>query len=106
MASTYGLRRMLSAIRRTFVADTRWKGTFARYPVVIFRGGRTFWARLGSRGVPLCLRRIAHFFTTFLSEPECPRKMRVGANSPSLWPTRFSVTYTGTQVLPLYTEIV
>jgi hypothetical protein len=52
------------------------------------------------------LRGVAHFFTTFLSDPEWPRKIRVGENSPNLWPTRFSVTYTGTQVLPLYTEIV
>jgi len=38
--------------------------------------------------------------------PECPRKVRVGANSPSLCPTMFSVTNTGTNVLPLCTAIV
>src|SRR5579864_4461517 len=32
--------------------------------------------------------------------------MRVGANSPSLWPTMFSCTYTGTCFLPSYTAIV
>src|ERR1700743_2993546 len=35
-----------------------------------------------------------------------PLKVRVGANSPSLWPTMFSVTYTGTNFLPLCTAIV
>ena len=32
--------------------------------------------------------------------------MRVSANSPSLWPTMFSVTYTGMCCLPLCTAIV
>src|SRR5262245_16197060 len=32
--------------------------------------------------------------------------MRVAANSPSLWPTIWSVTYTGTCCLPLWTAIV
>ena len=32
--------------------------------------------------------------------------VRVGANSPSLWPTMFSVTYTGMNFLPLCTAIV
>src|SRR5687768_15971462 len=33
-------------------------------------------------------------------------KMRVSANSPSLWPTMFSVTYTGMCCLPLCTAMV
>ena len=33
-------------------------------------------------------------------------KVRVSANSPSLWPTMFSVTYTGMCCLPLCTAIV
>ena len=32
--------------------------------------------------------------------------MRVGANSPSLWPTMFSVTYTGMNFFPLCTASV
>ena len=32
--------------------------------------------------------------------------MRVGANSPSLWPTMFSVMYTGMNFFPLCTAIV
>src|SRR4051812_17982079 len=36
----------------------------------------------------------------------CPLNVRVGANSPSLWPTMFSVTYTGMNFLPLCTAIV
>ena len=39
-------------------------------------------------------------FTAFLS-PVCPWKVRVGANSPSLCPTMFSVTNTGTCLRPL-----
>lgn len=38
--------------------------------------------------------------------PECPLKLRVGENSPSLWPTMFSVTYTGMNLLPLCTAKV
>ena len=36
----------------------------------------------------------------------CPLNARVGANSPSLCPTMFSVTYTGTNFLPLCTASV
>ncbi len=35
--------------------------------------------------------------------PPCDLKTRVGANSPSLWPTMFSVTCTATKSLPLCT---
>ena len=37
---------------------------------------------------------------------EWPLNVRVGENSPSLWPTMFSVTYTGMNFLPLCTAIV
>src|SRR5437773_9780305 len=37
---------------------------------------------------------------------ECPLNMRVKLNSPSLWPTIFSVTYTGMNFLPLCTAMV
>src|SRR5579864_5488654 len=37
---------------------------------------------------------------------ECPLKLRVKLNSPSLWPTMFSVIYTGMNFLPLCTAIV
>src|SRR5262249_55243297 len=36
----------------------------------------------------------------------CPLKIRVGANSPSLCPTMFSVTYTGMNLRPLWTASV
>src|SRR5271156_6354815 len=42
---------------------------------------------------------------TFLS-PECALNVRVGANSPSLWPTMSSETRTGTCKRPLCTAIV
>src|SRR6185312_4516750 len=37
---------------------------------------------------------------------EWPLKVRVWLNSPSLWPTMFSVTYTGMNFLPLCTARV
>src|SRR5829696_7234323 len=56
-------------------------------------------------------RMTAHGYSgfAFLSAtilPLWPRKSRVGANSPSLWPTMFSVTYTGTNLFPLCTAKV
>src|SRR5205814_5021456 len=41
-----------------------------------------------------------------LRSPECPWKVRVGANSPSLCPTMFSVTNTGRNLRPLCTAKV
>src|SRR4051812_46510430 len=41
-----------------------------------------------------------------LRSPEWPWNVRVGANSPSLWPTMFSVTNTGRNFLPLCTANV
>src|SRR5262245_51960767 len=41
-----------------------------------------------------------------LRSPEWPWKVRVGANSPILWPTMFSVTNTGTNFLPWCTANV
>src|SRR3954470_12712170 len=43
-----------------------------------------------------------YFFEAFLSAG-WPLKVRVSANSPSLWPTIWSVTYTGMCCLPLCT---
>ena len=56
-------------------------------------------------------RMSAHGYSGFAflsatSLPLCPRNSRVGANSPSLWPTMFSVTYTGTNLFPLCTAKV
>src|SRR5690606_29903529 len=47
-----------------------------------------------------------YFSHYFLSFPPCLRNLRVGLNSPSLWPTIFSVIRTGTCILPLWTAIV
>src|SRR5258706_7860679 len=41
-----------------------------------------------------------------LRSAEWPLKVRVSANSPSLWPTMFSDTYTGMCCLPLWTAMV
>src|SRR5262249_18293262 len=46
------------------------------------------------------------FFTSVLRSPECARKVRVGANSPSLWPTICSEMNTGTCLRPSWTAIV
>src|SRR6185312_647785 len=61
-------------------------------------------ARDGTHLLPLggCHQR----FTSVLRSPEWARKVRVGANSPSLWPTICSVTKTGTCLRPSWTAIV
>src|SRR5207237_3611772 len=41
-----------------------------------------------------------------LADPACPRNTRVGANSPSLWPTIDSLMNTGTCLRPSWTAIV
>lgn len=45
---------------------------------------------------------LNYLVTLAVCEP-CFLKIRVGANSPSLWPTIFSVTKVGINVLPLWT---
>ncbi len=44
--------------------------------------------------------------TSVAARMECPLKLRVKLNSPSLCPTMFSVTYTGINFLPLCTAMV
>src|SRR5580692_3809496 len=44
--------------------------------------------------------------TSVAARMEWPLNVRVKLNSPSLWPTMFSVTYTGINFLPLCTAIV
>src|SRR3984885_7806671 len=58
--------------------------------------------------VPQFTRSFSYFGFAEVSAAlaECPLKVRVAANSPSLCPTMFSVTYTGTNFLPLWTAIV
>src|SRR6202011_5774054 len=49
---------------------------------------------------------LCHHSSAFLSVPEWARKVRVGANSPSLWPTIDSEMNTGTCLRPSWTAIV
>src|SRR5262249_36768695 len=53
----------------------------------------------------LCAHQV-FLFTSVLRSPECARKVRVGANSPSLWPTICSEMNTGTCLRPSWTAIV
>ena len=55
--------------------------------------------RLGRRRRPP--PGAAPTLATFSTFEEWPLNWRVGENSPSLCPTMFSVTYTGTNFLPL-----
>ena len=57
------------------------------------------------RDLPTCLLLYFSPVVRFVI-PLWARKVRVGENSPSLCPTMFSVTYTGTNLLPLCTAIV
>src|SRR6185503_9144283 len=51
-------------------------------------------------------RRGGHQRSSPFLAPEWARKVRVGANSPSLWPTIDSETNTGTCLRPSWTAIV
>src|SRR6185295_11128442 len=59
--------------------------------------------------ITLHTSRLQRYFSatafSVLAAP-CPLKNRVGENSPSLWPTMFSVTKTGMNFLPLCTANV
>ena len=82
-ASSTGLLRIRSRTTRALVADMRALRWTARMP------GRSFVLLVsvadGHQRRPFAPR----------SWPAWNRKVRVGANSPSLWPTIDSVTYTG-----------
>src|SRR5699024_9618207 len=58
-------------------------------------GGDANCCELGSRS-----GHVQPLPRTFFSWPAWNRNVRVGANSPSLWPTMDSVTYTGTCLRP------
>ena len=78
------------AVRRNW--ESRWFATKRDFPAFILED-----------------YRIREFLKEKLRQAAVPRifieragpKVRVGANSSSLWPTIFSVTYTGTKALPL-----
>src|SRR5262245_34131589 len=64
-----------------------------------------FHGHVPLRYLPACPWRYFSPVVRFVI-PLWARKVRVGENSPSLCPTIFSVTYTGTNRLPLCTAIV
>ena len=65
-----------------------------------FLGGDTHIARFRPRQRNCFFR--CHYFAAFSVDfAACPLNVRVGENSPNLWPTMFSVTYTGINFLPL-----
>ena len=62
-----------------------------------------------AKHIPPCHHsRYSHknYLVTFAVCEPCFLKMRVGENSPSLWPTMFSVTKTELKILPLCTRNV
>src|SRR5262249_2421292 len=63
-------------------------------------------ARLRAHGLPLLLDYRHQRFTFALRSPAWPRKVRVGANSPSLCPTICSAMKTCTCLRPSWTAIV
>src|SRR5690606_23647029 len=73
------LPRIMSATRRAFCAEMRTPRIFAVVSI--------------------------SYLLDFLSAA-WPLNVRVSANSPSLWPTMFSFTYTGTCWRPLWTAMV
>src|ERR1039458_4937592 len=98
-----------SSTRRAFCGDTRWNLASARNSFVSTAIGMpssiSLRPRNPSEAESLVYRGLAPASAALLP-PVCPLKMRVGANSPSLCPTMFSVTYTGTNFLPLCTAMV
>ena len=83
-ASSTGMPRTWSATRRALRGATRTNRAFAR--------------TIGASG---CLSDAAATgYRSLLPLPEWARKVRVGANSPSLWPTIDSETNTGTCLRP------
>src|SRR5690606_26195302 len=76
-----------------------------------FHGSLPFFplrGRAPSASRPPTFSVVLYFARERLSAslPPWPRKSRVGANSPSLWPTMFSVMYTGMNLFPLCTASV
>src|SRR5580765_6222619 len=70
---------------------------------------RAYWSRAVNFGLTAGAAGGAGFAPSFAAAsrvPGWPRNWRVGANSPSLWPTISSVTYTLMNVLPLWTRKV
>ena len=108
-APFFGLNcRMLSAFSTALAADQ-----VGDEPPFLGREAHAAQFCSGVHVVSSRLARLPASGLAFLSaaaraEPafEWPLKMRVCANSPSLWPTMFSVMYTGTCCLPLCTAIV
>src|SRR3990170_4773515 len=88
-ASSILFPRIRSTTSRAFLGETRTNLSVA-------------FASIGLRPP----RRPAYFFTLAFRSPEWPWKVRVGENSPSLWPTMFSVTNTGMNLRPLCTAKV
>src|ERR1700677_1200752 len=107
-----------SSTSRAFCGETRWNLASARNSFVFSATAIGLFLNLlenpvPSRSpfvscplVPCRYRALAPASAALLLPPVCPLKVRVGANSPSLCPTMFSVTYTGTNFLPLCTAIV
>src|SRR3954447_25488245 len=111
MAWSTGLPRIISATRRPFCAERRAPRRLALVSIYFFPAGAgaaaggAAAAGAAAPGAPAG-RRPSTASAVRLPTAEWLLKMRVIANSPSLWPTMFSVMYTGTCCLPLCTAIV
>src|SRR6185295_12051237 len=90
------LQRALGVVDRESAHEVEHLANFVRRDRLVARGGAC--VRRGDRG--------SHQRRLDRSCPAWYRNVRVGANSPSLWPTIASVTYTGTGLRPSCTAIV
>src|SRR4051812_23710473 len=110
------LPRIRSATSRPFWAERRAPRRLALVSIYFFPAGAAGAAAAGAApaaagaaapGAPGGPRRSPPTASSVrLPTAEWLLKIRVSANSPSLWPTMFSVMYTGMCVLPLCTAIV
>src|SRR5690606_27333450 len=72
-------------------------------PRIISATRRAFWAEIWT---PRIIAVVSITYLLDFLSAAWPLNVRVSANSPSLWPTMFSLTYTGTCWRPLCTAIV
>ena len=96
-----------AAFLASFFAAFFAAGFFRSFFALCFFRSRFFWLFFRHFFAVFLIRvLVGHRYSDPLPVPEWARKVRVGANSPSLWPTIDSEMKTGTCLRPSWTAIV